>query len=229
MKLFRPPILIISLIVSMAFFSCVSNKPAQIVSLTYKLDLEILTDTLDVRHSDYLRQKFGDSLKLYINKDGSLRFDFFGNGANGYEYNLYNINTNHYYSKWKHLDSVYHYNVNTNTLKLSAKKILPSERINSIDCQVIKYEATDSLHPEYYVNQTYYYQRDSLKVESRKYKKYKEFFFYDYLSEANCWHLKKVLEMPEYRLTYSLIRINHNDKINPAKFEPPVESPLKEY
>ncbi len=205
------------------------TKPNNTLSITYKLDVKIISDSIPTYVSNYLLQKFGDSLKILINKDGSIRFDYFGNGKNGYEFNLYDIKTNHYYAKWKNNDTIYHYNVNSNTLKLIERKKLKPQKVNSLDCQVLKYKAVDSLHPNYIVNQTFYYNKGILKITPETYKHFKEFYFYDFLNESECMYVKKIIEMPEYRLTYALMNYKRNVKLNSNAFKIPNDLPLKEF
>lgn len=213
-----------------AFNSCSrENELTNVTSLTYKLDLEITSDTIDPLTAEYLLQKFGDSLIMSINKEGSIRFDYYGSGEQGYDFNLFNVRTNHFYAKWKNLDTLYHYDANSNILKLVEMNHLNNQSINSINCKVLQIKGVDKEYPNYYVNQTFYYNSDTLQINPKKYKRYKEFFFYNYLLKSNSLYLKKVLEMPEYRLTYTLINTDKNKSMDIDRFNPPNNITMKEF
>lgn len=210
-------------------FSCSQEDTKEnITSLVYKLDIEVISDTINPAVSEYLLQKHGDSLIMSINGEGSIRFDFIGSGKNGYDFNLFDINTNQYYGKWKHIDTLYYYDVSHNILKLVERKSLDNQIVNSINCQVLEFKGVDEEHPSYYVNQTFYFNSDTLEVKSEKYRRYKEFFFDEYLLASNSFYVKKVIEMPEYRLTYTLINNYKNRSMKQTEFNPPKNIPLKE-
>ena len=207
--------------------SC-SSQAIEVRSLTYELDVEITSDTIDEYYADYLLQRYGDSLMISFNNEGSMRFDYFGSGENGFEYGLFNITDNHYYGKWKNLDTIYHYNVSENILGLSEKLQLQKRTMNSVECEVLQFNGSEKTFEEYQVNQTYYFNRDTLKIDPEPYKDYNEFFFDDYLKETQCFYLKKITNYAEYRVTYTLIRNNTRNMVEKDRFELNERFPFKE-
>lgn len=166
-------ILLISLL-----FSC-KVKKEEIKYITYKIDIEITNDTLDKVVSNYLLQKYGDSLQIMFDNKGNINFKYYGSGDFGYDVNIYNIKENNFYAKWKNIDTAYYYNVNKNILDLIEKNHLESQEVNEVICNVIEFKGLDSYSRDT-INQIFYYNKNYLAIDCEKYKSFKEFFFYDY-------------------------------------------------
>ncbi len=202
---------------------------SKVRTLTYEMGVEIVSDTLNPRVKEYLLQKFGDSLVMSLDDLGNIRFDYYGSGGSGYDYSIYNVESNHYYTKWKSLDTAYHYNVGMNTLQLDEVKHLKKKKVNGVKCEVVEFQAHDKTFPRFYVNQVFYYNPDSLKVDIEQYEMLKEYFFYDYLKITNCMYFKKVIKMPDYNLTYTFLREGEKEVNGGRLFKVAKHVPLQEY
>ena len=73
--------------------------------ITYKTDIRFKKE--NVQYQDYLQQKFGDTLKVFYNEKGDIYKKYYNTGERGYDFNLYLTSNNHYYAKWKNLDTIY--------------------------------------------------------------------------------------------------------------------------
>lgn len=81
---------------------------------------EILSDTIPKDIKDYLNQKYWDSVQITCDSRGNIRMDYFGSGASGMDYNIYNAKKHLMYAKWKNADTTYYYDTSINEYHLDS-------------------------------------------------------------------------------------------------------------
>ncbi len=123
--------------------SCSSDKKSFEGIITYRTEVSFKKDK--VQNQEYLEEKFGDGLKVYYNERGDIFKKFLKTGERGYDFNLYINSNNHYYAKWKNLDTIYHYNVKNQSLDFVSKTTGKSERILGRECDFIQIEGFEPI------------------------------------------------------------------------------------
>lgn len=191
--------------------------------LTYSVKVEILNDSIPSYAKKYLNQKYGDSVEMTYDANGSIRMQYFGSGGFGYEYQIYDNNSKTVYSKWKGLDTLYFYRVTKNPLSLiSMEKKIEGEQI------LINLKSFDTISGMK-ANQKFYFIKDSLNVDPNLYKGYNDFFRFKILNESKHHPIKTELESDDLRLTRSLISVNQMKNVGNEFFKIPKDLPRKKY
>jgi hypothetical protein len=192
--------------------------------ITYKTDINFKKE--NVQYREYYEQKFGDTLKVYYSESGNILKKFINTGEKGYDFNLYLQSENHYYAKWKNLDTIYHYNVSEQTLNLVQKTKGTSIKILERDCNFIQIDGIDPLGKQP-ISQKFYYSGFPY-IDSELFKDYNDFFTYEFLKETKSPFMKMVLDLGDYVITYTAIEVE-SKKLNSKMFNLPDGNPKKEY
>lgn len=219
---------------TIALFNIVSScdkkeEKISVDSLTYSVNVEILSDSLTEGWKEYLLQKFGDSITFLMFPNGSIWFEYYGSGERGYDYQFYDANKAQFNAKWKNIDTIYYYSTKENILNLKSKSTPIDTMLHGVKTKRGCFTGNDkTLETDYTVRQMFYYIEDSLKTDSKLYKDFKDFFFSDYLTHAKALFTYKVTDFPEYRLIYKLIDFKPGIKIEPSKYLLPDNLPRRE-
>ncbi|MFK7747786.1 MAG: hypothetical protein AB8B65_05325 [Kordia sp.] len=190
--------------------------------ITYKIELTFKKE--DVPNKAYIAQKFGDTLKIFYNKKGDIHKKYIGSGAQGYDFHTYKTNTNNFYAKWENIDTLYHYNVNENILTFLSKESGTSEAILNKPSKYILIkgyvaETNEMVHQKFYYTGFPY-------LNPALFKNFKEFFLDEILKTSKSPFLKKTLEMDDFIITYTVIKIERKF-LSPKIFKLPKNIPQK--
>jgi hypothetical protein len=163
--------------------------------LTYSIELEILSDTIPKDAKAYLNQKHGDSVQITYDSRGNIRMNYFGSGSSGMEYNIYNAQKHLMYAKWKNRDTTYYYNTIINEYHLDS-----TQRIEESNRFILKYYSQNP-HANGNIIQEFQFINDSLIVNSKLYKDFKDFAFADIIKESKLLPIKTIMTTESIRLT----------------------------
>lgn len=104
--------------------------------ITYKTETQLKKKNHP--YNEYFSQKFGDTLRVSISKNGNMKREYLGSGGLGFDWAIYNQEKNEFYSKWKSMDSIFYYNCSETVTELKSFELLPgSKKILGKDCQSI--------------------------------------------------------------------------------------------
>lgn len=218
---FRPFIILLTIIVLTSFTAAKKSFEGII---TYKTEIRFKKE--NVQYSEYYEQKFGDTLKVYYNENGDIYKKYLDTGERGYEFNLYLTSNNHYYAKWKNLDTIYHYNVSEQTLNFVAKTSGQSEKILGRECDYIQIEGFEP-HGKQRVIQKYSYSGFPY-LNPELFKNFKDFYTNQLIEKAKSPFMKMELDLGDYVVTYTAVKIEQK-KLSPNIFKLPNDVPQKEY
>ncbi|EZH73546.1 hypothetical protein ATO12_16545 [Aquimarina atlantica] len=216
------PIILLITILFFASFSTVKKSFEGVI--TYKVETKFKKN--DVPHRDYLEQKFGDTLKVYYNKNGDIFKKYLNTGEKGYDFNLYLNSNNHYYAKWKNLDTIYHYNVSEQALEFVNKTSGKSEQILGKSCDYIQIEGFEPSGKQKVI-QKYSYSGFPY-LEPELFKNFKDFYTYDLIKEAKSPFMKMELDLGDFIVIYTAIQIEPKE-LHQNIFVIPNDIPKKEY
>lgn len=193
------------------------------IELTYTESIEISNDSIPSNMKDYLRQKYGDSVKITYDNNGNIRLDHFGSGDYGLDYSIYNAIKHTSFVKWKNLDTIYFYDTRENGYVLDT--IIRSIDDNELTISYI----TDHSEINGKAVQSMRFYKDSLSIDPNLYSEFKDFFFSDILKESKRLPVWTQLKSGDIQLTRELIRVKRLEHLEQNLFEPDINLPLKEY
>lgn len=208
-------------IIAFCISSCKSEKSFEGV-ITYKVNVTFTNKNMP--HQKYLTEKFGDTLKVLFDTQGNLFRKYIGTGPNGYDFHIYNVNTNNFYGKWKNLDTLYYYNAKKNVLAFIDREIGISDTIFN---KPSKYILIKGYIPETgeKVTQKFYYTGFPY-VNPKLLQNFKDFFTDEIFKTTKSPFLKYELLMDDCLVTYSVLSVERK-KLNPTIFKIPDNIPLK--
>ncbi|MFB9054626.1 hypothetical protein ACFFVB_16175 [Formosa undariae] len=192
--------------------------------ITYKTEIRFKKE--NVQYREYFEQKFGDTLKVYYNENGDILKQYFNTGESGYDFNLYLTSNNHYYAKWKNLDTIYHYNVSEQTLDFINKTTGQSEKILGKECDYIQIEGFEP-NGKQTVIQKYSYSGFPY-IDPELFENFTDFYTNDLIEKAKSPFMKMELDLGDYVVTYTAINIEPK-KLSENIFQLPIDIPKKEY
>ena len=192
--------------------------------ITYKIDIRFKKE--NVQYREYFEQKFGDTLKVYYNEKGDIFKQYFNTGKSGYDFNLYLTSNNHYYAKFKNLDTLYHYNVSEQSLDFVKKTNGKGEEILGKKCDYIEIEAFEPLGKQKVIQKFYYSGYPYLNPEL--FKNFEDFYTNDLIEKAKSPFMKMELDLDDYIVTFTAIKIKKK-KLSTNIFQIPSDIPKMEY
>ena len=188
--------------------------------ITYKVSTEFKEENFP--DQEYFEGKYGDTLKVYYNKNGDLYKKVIGSGEFGYDFNLYVNKENNYYSKWKSLDTLYYYNVSEETLNEISRE---NGEIN----EKTSYFTIKGVEPNsgQIITQTFYY-TGSPYVKKDLFLNFFDFFTNDFYKLSNSAFQKLELDLGNHTVTYEALKIESKELDN-RLFSVPSDLPKKKY
>ncbi|WP_299680841.1 hypothetical protein [uncultured Dokdonia sp.] len=217
----KPIIFLVTLIVLTS--GTIKNKSFEGV-ITYKTDIKFINENIKFRA--YHEGKFGDTLKVYYNKEGDIFKKYYNTGDQGYDFNLYVNSKNNYYSKWKNLDTIYHYNVSEQSLEFISSTTGTSENILGKECKYIQIEAYEPKGKQSVIQKYYYSGFPYLDPEL--FKGFEDFYTNSFMDTAKSPFMKMELDLGDYIVTYTAVKIE-SKTVSLSKFQLPKGIPQKIY
>jgi hypothetical protein len=171
--------------------------------ITYQVSLKLKQENHP--YNVYFKQKFGDTVVVYINKDGSQKRTYKGSGELGLDWSIYDRKENQYYSKWHSMDSIFYYDCDSTITKLDKIYQGKSETILGDKCKALVVESYESRGDEK-IKQTFYYCGKE-KVDKNAYSDFKDGYL-DKVYKKSKSHLRKwVFEQKFIIVTFEAIKI----------------------
>lgn len=217
------------LIILLGFGSVAIPANAQIFEgeIAYKVDVNY--KGTNRRHKEYYEnEKFGDTILVYVSKEGSVRREFPGSSKYGAKYYLYDPISNIQYAEFRFSDTVYWYKADTNPLM--DYKIVEGCDNNEIyfedkllDC--IETEGFDS-HLNQPTKSRYYYSPGELLFNYESWSKNKDFLQGELYGTSKSNFLIMYLDYGNYEYTMTAIDVKEMD-LDDKIFKIPKGKPLK--
>lgn len=196
------------------------NFPAR--ELTYKVSIEILSDTLNEYVRDYLHQKYGDSVVCTYDTRGNIRMDHYGGGENSTEHTLFDASKSTIYAKFSNSDTIYFYSTLLNEFAVDSIQRETSE--TGLELTYV----SRSLETGDLITQRYSFAKDSLEVNPLLYKMYNDLSFSEIILESGALPINLAIETTIRRLTRRLIRVRTIKNPKKSFFLPDSRIPLVE-
>jgi len=192
--------------------------------ITYKIDTELMQE--DHLYNDYYSQKYGDTMVVYLHKEGYFKREYIGSGKMGYDWTIYDVTKNEYYGKWKSMDSIFFYNCNEVITELMSFNKGPDKKILGKNCKSI---IVRSFEPKLKENlsQIFYYSGDE-KVSPDVFSKFKDGYLDKVYSGSKSHILEWEFEQPYVRVKFTAVSIEKKN-LDQKIFELPKGIPLINY
>ena len=178
--------------------------------ITYKIEIE-LKESIPKKYLEYFHQKFGDTMISYHSKKGNIKRVYKGTNVSGFDFQLYDVETNNYYSKDRKQDTIHYFDASTNILKLVNKERSNNTNVTILgeDCSLVSYSVIDSKNNQeaniiFYFGAKYYINPDL-------YRRWNDFFTNDFFENSKSPYLKYTLEDKYFTLTLTAINIEEKN------------------
>ncbi len=214
----------IFLILFLSFLGKNTQEPKKTFEgvITYKVETEILKPD---EYSEYLKEKYGTSMKFYWNNKGDLLRQTLGNET-GLDYSLYINSENIFYNKYKGIDTLYFYEGSEKVDEILQIEESKAEIILNQKCRKIKIEAKNIKFGETYTMEYYYSGKPFINHEL--YKNINDGFANILYEKAKSPFLKFKLTFDNFCMTYTVEKIERK-KIDDVFFVVDNSLPKKEY
>ena len=203
--------------------SLIAQDPFEGV-ITYKVTTRLKNENNP--YKDYLLQKYGDSLQIYISQDGSLMRKYYGKGDHGMNWHVYDSPSNYYYAKWKGIDTIYYYSCSDFFSELKSIEEGKSEPILGKPAKYIKITTFDPIGKETLII-NYHYSGEQF-VSAKTYAPYKEGYIDKVYEKSQSHILKYEMDLLHVYVTMEAIRIEPMI-VNRTTFKIPESIPKKKW
>lgn len=205
--------------------SCNQIKNQETFEGTITYNITVITNTKSKDYNNYQKQKYGDKVKIHISKNGSIKREFLTSGKNGFDFFIYDALTNSYYTKWKHIDTIYSFNCIENSLTFLEEKDVPEKSILGEMCKGYNISGFDPIGGQN-VSLTYFYPLNKEYINPKLYKNYNDFFYNKVIEKIQAPYYKLIMDMDEHIVIFESEKVE-NDKISPIIFNLPTHIPIK--
>ena len=218
--------LIVFFLLSTLISICAQNKSKESFEgiITYKI--LFISKTNNVEYNDYQKQKNGEKLKIYILKNGSFKKEYLSSGEKGFDFIIYNSETNKSFVKWRNIDTTFISNCSENNLVLEEEKDLPIEKINGQECEGYFISGIESKSGQK-IALKYFYPKNKEYLNPIFYKNFKDGFYNNIIEKIKSPFYKMITETKNYTVIFEIEKIEKT-VINPKLIEVPSGIPLKE-
>lgn len=192
--------------------------------VTYKVEVEITNK--DLPYQDYFIQKYGDSLQVFYSKEGNIFRQYHNTGPKGYDFHAYLIKNNHYYGKWKNLDTIYHYDAIDPAIELVEIKKGRSIEILGQKCRSVVMKMYDPRGEQNVIQYMYYSGKPYL--DPLLFENLKDMHTNRYHEISKSVPLKMVMDLDGYILRMTALKVEEIP-VDPSRFTIPEGIPLKLY
>ncbi|MEM6807033.1 MAG: hypothetical protein AAF696_36870 [Bacteroidota bacterium] len=190
--------------------------------ITYEVETKLKYEEHEYNY--YFEQKYGDSLKVYIFKDGSFRREYMNSGKLGLDWQIYNRSNNNYYAKYRSLDTVYYYDTKENVFEFKSFNQLPNRIILGKTCEGLEKVIYEPRAGETFISHFYYSGEEALAPNI--YDEFKDGYWDQAFKKIQSQVLAFSTETP-YLLMYSeAVKIEWK-KLDKSILKLPEEVPLK--
>ncbi|MEL7118516.1 MAG: hypothetical protein AAFO07_03725 [Bacteroidota bacterium] len=184
--------------------------------IDYKIEVKL--KKLDHLYNEYYAQKYGDTMRVYISKNGSMKREYLGSGEMGYDWAIYRQDKNEFYAKWKSMDSIFYYNCEEVMTELKSFEAGPIKQILGRDCRSIIIEAFEPIE-EVSVIQKFYFSGEEY-IQDGTYDKFKDGYLDKFYSTSGAHFLEWELEQNFIIVNFEAISIERK-KIGKEIFKIP--------
>lgn len=165
-------------------------------------------------------EQLGHGYHLYVDSTGKMYRKYIGTKLCGYDYHLFIQEKSKYYGKALCKDTLYLVNSNKRYLRLdSITESKGGYEILGYSTDKITLYCTDTINgigiP---FNQTYYFNKDVLKVDKRLFSTAKDTYFDKYIEKAGVLPLKTIFDYGTHEVYYQAMEIQEG-VINKDLFE----------
>jgi len=190
--------------------------------ITYDVETIILKES---DYSDYLKERYGTTMKFYWSKNGNLLRKTFGNNV-GLDYTLYLKEENTFYLKYKGIDTLYFYDGSVNDNEMIEIKESKSESILNQKCNKIEIKIKEKVSGKDFISEYHY--SGSPKIDYKLYENVNDGFANLLYKKAKSPYLKLKIIFDELIMTYKARQIEIKE-INDDIFILDTDLPRKQY
>lgn len=197
--------LIFTLIIIIMVLTSLTEKKYFEGVITYGVETNILKES---NYSDYLKERYGTSMKFYWGKNGNLLRKTFGNSL-GLDYSLYIQKENTFYVKYKSIDTLYYYNALTQDNELLEMKESKSDSILNQKCNKIELKLKNKYNGKEFTSE-YHYSKNP-KINYKLYQNVNDGFANVIYKATESPYLKLKLIFDEITMTYTAEKIEEKE------------------
>ena len=190
--------------------------------ITYNVETRILKES---NYSDYLKERYGTSMKFYWGKNGNLLRKTYGNNF-GLDYSLYVQEENTFYVKYKGIDTLYYYNALTQDNELLEIKESKSESILNQKCKKLELKLKSKINDKEFVSE-YFYSKNP-KINYKLYQNINDGFANIIYKKTKSPYLKLKMIFDKIIITYTAQKIEEK-VIDESIFKIDTELPRKKH
>jgi len=181
---------------------------------------------LSDRYVQFLRSRYGDSMKLFVSHTGDFRQEFPYSDSNGFRSMLSLATKNRQFMQWRNTDTTYTTNSVTNSLEFVSEEELPGQNIKGQSCKCYAIAAVEAKGRQP-VSLTYFYPADKEYINPDLHRNHNDFFYNKVIAKMKAPYYKLVMDMGKYSITLTMESIQAT-KVDPDIFKEPTSYPVLE-
>ena len=216
-------------LLSILFFVAFSSVKAQYFEGKITYSIKVNYKGVNSRNKQYYEsEKFGDTMLVYINKEGFIRREFPTSGRLGGDFNLYNPIENKQYASFRFTDSIYWYTADTNFVN-DLKIVKCTEQndmyYNGERLMCIGLSGYDQ-HLDSPIRSEYYYLPNRYLFNFKSWLKNKDFLQGSIYGESKSNFMVIHTDYGNYEFTMKAVSVVESE-IDESKFLIPKNTPMK--
>jgi len=175
-------------------------------------------------YEDYLKQKYGGTMELFISKTGDYKQVYNQSGAMGFDFVQFTQESNEISVKYRNLDTLYWYNASENVLDLISYSAGNPETILGSNCKSIVIKSFDS-KGDLKIVQTYVYD-NSIPINPNLYKDHNDAYYSRITYQTKSHYMKLIMDYGDFVVTKTVINIQRKT-VDKELFKLPSNIPKK--
>ncbi len=215
----------LSLIILFSIFtsSSLAQEPFEGV-ITYKVETTLKYK--DHPYNEYYSTKYGDTIKMYIHKNGSMKREYFNSGKTGIDWSIYDSKKNIEYVKWHSMDSIFFYECSETFTELKELKRNKDTLIQGKNCISITAKEYEPKEKENVIKKLYFTGDETLAPNV--YSKYKDGYMDRIYDLSQSHFIRREMDLKFIYLVFDAVEIK-KELIDFKKFEIPAGHILVDY
>ncbi|MFK7770927.1 MAG: hypothetical protein AB8F94_02265 [Saprospiraceae bacterium] len=177
-------------------------------------------------YNQYYSTKYGDTIKMHIHKNGSIKREYFNSGKLGLDWTIYDSIKNIEYAKWHSMDSIFFYECSEVVTELKELKRDKDTLIQGKNCISITAKEYEPKGKENVIKKFYFSGDESLAPNV--YSKYKDGYMDRIYNLSKSHFIRKEMDLKFTYLIFDAVEIKEQ-VIDLKKFEIPVGHILVDY
>lgn len=178
-------------------------------------------------YTKHQSQKFGNSLKLTLYKNGNFKREYPSSGIIfGVDFNIFMQSLNRLYTKNRNNDTIKASDCSKNTLIQKEETEKPGETINGVSCKSYYISGGDAKSRQP-TNLQYFYPVDKEFIDWKLYANFNDLFYNKVVFKMQAPFYKLIVEHTKYTITFDLEKIE-TKKLSEDLLKFPKGKPVRE-